>query len=720
MSLGRILCLHYLAPETAAGDAGKGAGRPRRLALASRALRELVVRERDAGRRAGTLAQAAAGPTRFALTFDDAHASLFTVGLPLLGALDVPATVFVPTDYVGMSDEFLTWDQLGALRDAGWTIGAHSRRHARASWRLYDEDANAARERLRDEAAGSRDALERKLGIVVEHYAYPYGEITAAAREAVVGAGYTRAFTVRDSMAWDGDPFAIPRLDGMEAHGLVRPRSTEPTKISVIVPACDRHAMLREVIATWSAQSYPADAFEVLVVDDGSRSSLRSCLEGAAPCVRLIEGAGDPGTFRAGAARQRGVELARFETLAFLDADIAVGDDFLWHLDWIHQRVDDAVVIGYLSGYNLHDIGFTHARQDVANLRDPSGLAIIPDRSREPTLRACLDNLDWLDEPWRLAYSGNLSATRSVLSRAGGFARQFSGWGLEDLDLGYRLHRTGAPFVFSRFAVGYHLIDADEGPPRNPFRATQPTRARFEGYEKNLATLASLHEGDPAIGRFVAQARADIDETCDPPATIGVEFGGASSLPCSMHRSLHRCQPGGLDTHDLLDRLAYAVKVGAKALYLLGGDPAEHPGFLPLLRAARARGIARVTTETTGLPFALEGFAGDARQAGLDSAVLEVLAFDEESFDAITSSSGQFPRLLAGIDRLAEAGIDRRARLVVLPGHETSLPRTLEAIRAHGLALAEVVVLDPAARAIALAAVLRAGFEGTVLASSRS
>ena len=41
-------------------------------------------------------------------------------------------------------------------------------------------------------------------------------------------------------------------------------------------------------------------------------------------------------------------------------------------------------------------------------------LAVIPDRSREPTLRSCLDNLDWLAEPWRLAYTGNLSLPRDL------------------------------------------------------------------------------------------------------------------------------------------------------------------------------------------------------------------------------------------------------------------------------------------------------------------
>ncbi len=392
------------------------------------------------------------------------------------------------------------------------------------------------------------------------------------------------------------------------------------------------------------------------------------------------------------------MDEARFETLAFLDADVAVGPDYLWHLDWIFRRTEDVVVLGYLSGYNLHDIGFTHTLDDLRCLPAGEELSVIPDRSREPALRACFDNLDWTEEPWRLSYTGNLSLTRRALARVGGFSGAFKGWGLEDLDLGYRLHRNGVPFLFSRFAIGYHLVDASEGAPRNPFRASSPTRDLFVGYEQNLATLAALHPGDPAIAAFVEQARADIEETCGRPDCVGVEFGGATAFEYPFHRQLHRCRPGGLDVQALLDRVAYARKVGARTLYLLGGEPAAHPGFLELLRVARAAGLD-VTSETTAVPFARAGFAEEARQTGLSHAVLEVLAFEEAAFDAITRSRGLFSRFLSGHEALVRAGIHCSARLVVAPGRESMVEEMLCELRARDLSLDEVVVIDVGQRA---------------------
>ncbi len=664
-----ILCLHYI-------------GQKRRLAITPEQLDAIVAREKEQGRRAGTLADAL-DATRFVLTFDDAHRSLLDVAAPRLRAWGVPAAVFVPTDFVGMSDEVMSWDDLRALRDMGWTIGSHSRTHVRMSWRLYDEDEAAHARRLDDECARSREILEEKLGIAIRDFAYPYGDFTPAARAAVERAGYTRAFTVNESLEWKGDMLAMPRLDGMEAHGLIRARSSEPLPISVVVPACDRHETLAEVVKRLAAQSYPRDKYEVIVVDDGSKSSLRPCLEGAPDNFRLIENAGKQGTFNAGQARQRGADEAKFDTLSFLDADVAVPSDFLWALDWVHQRTNDAVVLGYLSGYNLHDIGFTHSPEDVKSGDPP----IIPDRSREPALEACFDNVDWLEEPWRLAYTGNLSVTRAALAKAGGFARDFSGWGLEDLDLGYRLFKTGAAFVFSRFAIGFHVVDASEQASRNPFRAPRPERATFAGYERNLETLLALHPNDATIERFAAQARADIEETCGRPDTVGVEFGGAHPLEPRFHRVAHRCQPGGVSLHDLLDRLAYAVKVGAKRLYLLGGDPAMHPGFLAFVRAAHAAGLG-VTSETTALPFAKGDFAREARAAGLGRVVVEVVATDAEAYDDVTRSKGRFPDFVAGIRRIREAGISCGARVI-------GGPALAEAVRAEGWEVEAVVDWRP-------------------------
>ncbi|MCB9613597.1 MAG: polysaccharide deacetylase family protein [Sandaracinus sp.] len=671
----RHLYLHYVTREA----------RTMRLGVGRDELAELVESERRRGLRAASLA-APFEPGTFTLSFDDAHVSIRAHAAPVLTALGVPATLFVPTGYVGTSADFLGWDDLRALRDAGWTLGAHSVSHVRPSWRFYDEDEVAHAARLRDEAQRSREMLERNLGIEVTLYAYPYGEDPPAAREAARAAGFARAFTVRPTLEWNGDPLSVPRLDAMVERQAAAPET--PTAISVVVPAYERAEILAEVVTRLASQTYPKDRYEVVVVDDGSESDLSPIFAEMPENVRLLRPKGVDATFRAGQARQWGADHARYDHLAFLDADVAVGPDFLWHLDWVHRRERDAVVLGYLSGYNLHDLGFVHTLADVRG-RDLDELAVIPDRSREPVLRSCLDNLDWLSEPWTLCYTGNVSMPKSLLSRVDGFAKDFTGWGLEDVDLGYRLHRAGARWVFSRWAFGAHLVDPDEPAPRNPFRKSAPTHGDFEGYLRNLALLERHGE---VMRQFAARSRSDVDETCARPGTVGIEHGGTSRFVARHHDVLHRAQPGGVFAHELLDRVAYAAKVGAQSIYLLGGEPAEHRGFFHVLHAAKATG-AWVSMQTLGHAFAGEGFAAEAKHAGLDGAVVLVVAFDAAVHDA-EYEAGAYEVFLRGYEALRASGLELAARVLVTPSSSASLEGTLARLRADGVKVDEVCVTD--------------------------
>lgn len=81
----------------------------------------------------------------------------------------------------------MTWDALAEMRDAGMTIGSHSRTHAF----LTHETAGRVRQELRV----SRMALQQRLGIRADCFAYPGGGFNTAVVDAVREAGYRLAFT---------------------------------------------------------------------------------------------------------------------------------------------------------------------------------------------------------------------------------------------------------------------------------------------------------------------------------------------------------------------------------------------------------------------------------------------------------------------------------------------------------------------------------------------
>jgi peptidoglycan/xylan/chitin deacetylase (PgdA/CDA1 family) len=81
----------------------------------------------------------------------------------------------------------LTWDMLEQMQRGGVTVGSHTRRHA---W-LTQESA----ETVLDEIQASRCEIEKRLGVPVNHFAYPDGRFTGATADAVAGAGYRFGYT---------------------------------------------------------------------------------------------------------------------------------------------------------------------------------------------------------------------------------------------------------------------------------------------------------------------------------------------------------------------------------------------------------------------------------------------------------------------------------------------------------------------------------------------
>jgi peptidoglycan/xylan/chitin deacetylase (PgdA/CDA1 family) len=136
-----------------------------------------------------------------AVTFDDGYRSVIQLALPVLSRLGAPATVFVPTDFVGTGrpmswpgiDRWLggpherelvpmDWDELRGLQDAGWEIGSHSRSHPRLT-RVSDNE-------LSQELGSSRQTLEERLGVPCRSIAYPYGDVDRRVARAAGAAGY--------------------------------------------------------------------------------------------------------------------------------------------------------------------------------------------------------------------------------------------------------------------------------------------------------------------------------------------------------------------------------------------------------------------------------------------------------------------------------------------------------------------------------------------------
>ncbi len=146
------------------------------------------------------------------ITIDDGYRSVYNTAYPILKKFGYPATLFVYTDYVGVSRKAITWKQLRELKDNGFTIGSHTVAHSDLSKKGDSESEADYRRRLQGELVKSKEIIDRKLGQDTYFFAYPFGRANVQAVEMTRRAGYKMAVTVdRGGNPFYADPYLLRR-----------------------------------------------------------------------------------------------------------------------------------------------------------------------------------------------------------------------------------------------------------------------------------------------------------------------------------------------------------------------------------------------------------------------------------------------------------------------------------------------------------------------------
>lgn len=221
-----VLCLHALSDRWAAP-----------LSTTPQRLEDLLTCLVGKGYRGATFHEAITAPPAektLAVTFDDGYRSVYELALPILDRLELPATAFIATDFVGADEPMawpgiehwldgphasellpMGWEELGRLAASGWEIGSHTRSHPRLT-ELPAAD-------LESELEGSRQVCEERLGRPCRTLAYPYGDVDARVAKATRGAGYTAAAGLVER-THPPEPFLWPRVGVYQRDRLRRLR----------------------------------------------------------------------------------------------------------------------------------------------------------------------------------------------------------------------------------------------------------------------------------------------------------------------------------------------------------------------------------------------------------------------------------------------------------------------------------------------------------------
>jgi len=150
------------------------------------------------------------------VTFDDGYTNVLEYAAPVLRELGWPATVFVPTGYVGATNAWdqaagypllpiMSWEQLKSLEAEGWEMAGHTRTHPR----LGDSEDSPALEDIR---LGRAD-LEAHIGSPIRTFCYPFGSVNDRTPKLVRDSGFIAACTTNSGLARPAtDPMLLPRV----------------------------------------------------------------------------------------------------------------------------------------------------------------------------------------------------------------------------------------------------------------------------------------------------------------------------------------------------------------------------------------------------------------------------------------------------------------------------------------------------------------------------
>ena len=191
------------------------------------------------------------------VTFDDAYRSVYDHAYPVLRERHIPATLFVPTDYIesgkllwwdvvkaahpedadaridrlkylpmeereqelagldtgsGSARLMMDWNQIRELSENGFEIGSHTASHPYLD--AMDQDA------MRADLERAHNAIAEHTGTAPTSLAYPDGRFNAAVVDELKRLGYACAVsTMSGTNRADTDPFALRRHDGSQSFG---------------------------------------------------------------------------------------------------------------------------------------------------------------------------------------------------------------------------------------------------------------------------------------------------------------------------------------------------------------------------------------------------------------------------------------------------------------------------------------------------------------------
>jgi peptidoglycan/xylan/chitin deacetylase (PgdA/CDA1 family) len=145
------------------------------------------------------------------ITFDDGFLDFYLNVFPLLRKDNLPATLFVATDYIGKDWPFtkshpkmLNWEQIDELSKNNIEIGAHTVTHPHLQKKKIEE--------AEQEIKKSKEEIEKHIGRSVNFFSYPFGSYKPEIVDIVKSAGFKGGVGGKGTIQKHAQIFVLNRI----------------------------------------------------------------------------------------------------------------------------------------------------------------------------------------------------------------------------------------------------------------------------------------------------------------------------------------------------------------------------------------------------------------------------------------------------------------------------------------------------------------------------
>lgn len=146
------------------------------------------------------------------ISIDDGYRSVYNIALPILKKYGFRAIFFIYIDFVGVSKNAITWNQLREMKRDGFEIGSHTISHCDLSSQREGEDTQTYMDRIEKELRVSKQIIDKKLEQNTVILSFPYGRYNQMVLDMCKRLGYKIAVSVkRGSNPFFADPFVLKR-----------------------------------------------------------------------------------------------------------------------------------------------------------------------------------------------------------------------------------------------------------------------------------------------------------------------------------------------------------------------------------------------------------------------------------------------------------------------------------------------------------------------------